>query len=328
MRALLKWFLVLMVFAVLTVMMIFVRPHRSRADLEADYFTEHSNYLDVTIQDLAGDDLELSMHYQDLGEDDDPVVVLIHGAFSSSHTFLPWAETLVEEGYRVILPDLPYFGLTGGFADNVTSYRRSAAVVYELLVSLAITEVDMAGNSLGGAVTWFFASEHPAMVRSITMIDGVYPGPEPEEGEGGRDALRDLMDVPILKSIIPTLTPRFLVRSLLGSAYGNELNLDRETLDRYYDLLRKDGTRQAILSVIQEDEPEWSYEDRLASLTMPVFLLWGELDSWIPVETVDLFQETLAIPEERIVIYPDLGHVPMEEDPATTVADFVDFLQS
>jgi pimeloyl-ACP methyl ester carboxylesterase len=305
-----------------------LRSHRSLEDLEPDYFTEHSAYLDVTIQDLEGDDLDLSMHYQDLGEETDPVVVLIHGAFSSSHTFLPWAETLVNNGYRVILPDLPYFGLSGGFEDNVTSYRRSAAVLWELLESLSITEIDIAGNSLGGAVSWFFASEHPAMVRSITMIDGVYPGPDPEEGEGGRNALRDLMEVPILRSIVPTLTPRFLVRSLLGSAYGNEINLDRDTLDRYYDLLRKDGTRQAILSVVQEAEPEWSYEDRLASLTMPMYIMWGELDSWIPVATVDLFQETLSIPDDHIVIYPELGHVPMEEDPETTVADYLDFLSS
>jgi pimeloyl-ACP methyl ester carboxylesterase len=29
----------------------------------------------------------------------------------------------------------------------------------------------------------------------------------------------------------------------------------------------------------------------------------------------------------RLVIYPDLGHVPMEEDPATTVGDAARFLR-
>lgn len=131
---------------------VFVRFDIPQEKLEAEYFTEHSAYADIVIKDLDDNDIQMTLHYQDLGEEDHPVVVLIHGAFSSSHTFMSWAETLVNEGYRVIMPDLPYFGLSSGFEDHVSSYRRSADVLNQLLVALEIDSVDIAGNSLGGAV--------------------------------------------------------------------------------------------------------------------------------------------------------------------------------
>jgi pimeloyl-ACP methyl ester carboxylesterase len=54
--------------------------------------------------------------------------------------------------------------------------------------------------------------------------------------------------------------------------------------------------------------------------------MWGAKDSWIPVETVDLFQDTMNIPESNIFIYQNLGHVPMEENPSLTVLDYLDII--
>jgi pimeloyl-ACP methyl ester carboxylesterase len=54
--------------------------------------------------------------------------------------------------------------------------------------------------------------------------------------------------------------------------------------------------------------------------------MWGAQDSVIPVSVVPAFEETLA--NTTTVIYDDLGHIPMEEDPARTAADVLVFLQT
>ena len=46
----------------------------------------------------------------------------------------------------------------------------------------------------------------------------------------------------------------------------------------------------------------------------------------IPVSVVPAFEETLA--NTTTVIYDDLGHIPMEEDPVRTAADVLAFLQT
>ena len=322
MRKFLKIFIIFFMSLIILFSIVFVRLNVSQAKLEIQYFTEYSAYLETEVMSLEGEILTVRMHYQDLGEQDNPTVVLIHGAFSSSHTFLPWAEKLVEEGYRVIMPDLPYFGLSDGFEDNVTSFRRSSEAIKYILDDLEITSIDIAGNSLGGAVSWFFASEYETMVKSVTLIDAVYPSSSENQSQRFPDFVRN----DFIAGILSTFTPRFLIKRLLSTAYANPDALNDELISRYYDLLRRSGTRKSIITSVQEAEPEFSYEERLASISVPILLMWGELDSWISVDTVDLFQEKCNIPDTNIIIYDELGHLPMEESPEETVEDFIDFL--
>ncbi len=215
--------------------------------------------------------------------------------------------------------DLPYFGLSSGFVDRVSSFQRSAAALKDLLDSLDVTSVDLAGNSLGGSVSWYFASEYPTMVKSLTLIDALLPG----NGDNGRPDTSFLRENPLLTSIVSTFSPRFLLKSILSTAYGDETRLTEEAVTRYYDLLRKEGTREAILTVVDEEVVGATYLDRIVSLSMPVYVMWGKLDTWIPVSVADAFQELLSLPDDHIIIYEGVGHVPMEEIPQQSVEDFL-----
>ncbi|MFO7968497.1 MAG: alpha/beta hydrolase [Candidatus Izemoplasmatales bacterium] len=306
------------------VSLIFIRPNIAKAKLEEDYFLDSSNYIDVTIKDLNDEDITTTIHYQDLGDTINPVVVLLHGTFSSSHTFKIWADELIKEGYRVIMPDLPYFGLSEGFEDNITSYRRSSEVLKYILDELSINNIHIAGNSLGGAISWYFTSEYQSMVNSLTLIDSVYP----IDSENSDFFLNRIKKYSFFSELTSLYTPKFLLKNILESAYGNPDNITDETITRYYELLRKPGTRQALLKNTQETESIDSYINRIETITIPTFIIWGQIDSWISVETVSLFEESMNIPEDNIYIYNELGHVPMEEDPETTIQDYLTILNS
>jgi pimeloyl-ACP methyl ester carboxylesterase len=253
----------------------------------------------------------------DMGESTNPAILLLHGAFSSSHTFIPWAESLVMAGYRVLLMDLPYFGLSDGFEDNITSFRRSAAVVKALLDHLSIDNIHIGGNSLGGGVSWYFASEYPSLTNSLILIDAVPPNMSTRNTDG-------LLNQPWIAGFVSQLTPRFLLKQILRTAYGDVSKLDDETVDRYYDILRKKGTRQSILTTQFEVE-QTDQVDRLMSITAPTYLMWGKKDTWIPVLSYDVFILALDIDSENRVLLDDIGHLPMEEKP-DTVSYYIDFL--
>ena len=57
----------------------------------------------------------MMVHYRDEGEG--PVLFLIHGTFSSLHTFNSWTRILKSQ-YRIVRLDLPGFALTGPMADG------------------------------------------------------------------------------------------------------------------------------------------------------------------------------------------------------------------
>jgi pimeloyl-ACP methyl ester carboxylesterase len=52
--------------------------------------------------------------------------------------------------------------------------------------------------------------------------------------------------------------------------------------------------------------------------------MWGAQDSLIPVSVAEEFAQRLA--NTQLVIYDDLGHIPMEEDPQRSAADVLAFL--
>ena len=64
---------------------------------------------------------------------------------------------------------------------------------------------------------------------------------------------------------------------------------------------------------------------RLPELRVPTLVMWGAQDTWVPPEHAERFRKD--IPGARLVVYPNLGHLPMEEDPAGTAADALRFLR-
>jgi pimeloyl-ACP methyl ester carboxylesterase len=314
-----KWLkiigIVLFVLVVVFVI-VFYRRDLSETQVKADYLTEYSHLINLEIESLEGKTLEIDIHYMDMGESSNPAILLFHGAFSSSHTFIRWAESLVEAGYRVLLMDLPYFGLSGAFEDDVTSYRRSAAVAFKLLEALSIDAVHIGGNSLGGAVAWFFAGEYPTKTNSLILIDAVPPVMETRNDNA-------FLRHPWVAGIVSQFTPRFLLKQILRSAYGDISKLDDETVDRYYNILRKKDTRKHILTTTQEDI-EYTVE-RLEIITAPTYLMWGAKDTWISEWYSLIFVLALDIDNENTITLSGVGHLPMEEKP-DSVSHYIDFL--
>ncbi|MFU8792870.1 MAG: alpha/beta fold hydrolase [Acholeplasmataceae bacterium] len=316
---------------VILLFVLFYRPDRSIASLEETYFTTQSHYQDIEITSLDDDILSIKIHYQDYGQSLDPVVVLLHGAFASSHTFDPWALMLVDAGYRVITIDLPYHGLSGGFSDHITSLRRSAAVVHELLQTLEIHSFFIGGNSMGGGVSWFYASSYHGVddvfIEGLILIDAV----PPTLSSGGSRFRSPFLTHPLVSPIASKMTPRFLLRTILNGVYGSDSNVSDDTVTRYYELILKEGYRESILKNTTEIIPLTSPTsiERMTIIkdfNIPILVMWGIEDSWIPVDTVSIFEDLLALSDDDIVIYDGLGHVPMEENPTLTFVDLIDFL--
>ncbi len=62
----------------------------------------------------------------------------------------------------------------------------------------------------------------------------------------------------------------------------------------------------------------------IESLEEPTLILWGKEDQWAPLENAERFNE--LIPDSKVVVYEDVGHVPMEEAPERSAGDALKFL--
>ncbi|MER7951343.1 alpha/beta hydrolase [Streptomyces sp. NPDC096079] len=102
-------------------------------------------------------------------------VVFVHGNVSSSafwHTTL----TTLPERYRPLAVDLRGFGGTDPLpVDATRGLRDYADDLAELLTALGVERAHLVGWSMGGGVVLQYLRDHPAAVRSATLISPVSP---------------------------------------------------------------------------------------------------------------------------------------------------------
>lgn len=285
-------------------------PERPVSELAARWAPPPSTFVEV-----AG----LRAHVRDEGPRDDPTpIVMLHGTADSLHTWGGWTETLARER-RVIRLDLPGFGLTGPAPDGDYRVERYVEFVGTLLDALGVSHFVIVGNSFGGWVAWEMALAHPDRVAALVLVDSAgYPLESQSVPIGFRIAR-----VPGLNRLLRSVLPRGVIESSVANTYGDPSRVTDELVDRYYELTLREGNRAALAQRFAAGR--WAADPgRIRDLKLPTLILWGGRDGLIPLHYGEQFRRDIAGSE--LVVFPDLGHVPHEEDPDATLAAVRGFL--
>lgn len=265
------------------------------------------------------------IHYRDEGSRDGIPIVLVHGAMASLHTWEPWVRILGAR-YRVITLDLPGHGLTGPVPDTGVSDPFSEAI-RAVTGELGVSRFVLGGNSMGGGATWRYALAYPEQVLAMILVDASPPpGWQRQMGESQRGAVGfSLLRQSWFRAMARYIDPGLLVEQGLRAAYNDSPVVDESLVNRYRDLILREGTRAAILERSRNLGAPTAEVD-LSVLDEPTLILWGAQDALIPVSVATQF--AAALPASQVIVYEDLGHVPMEEDPDRTAADVLRFLDA
>ncbi|MEM5456569.1 alpha/beta hydrolase [Paraburkholderia phytofirmans] len=259
------------------------------------------------------------VHYVDEGSGE--LIVMIHGFASSLHTWNRVADELRRE-YRVIRLDLPPFGVTGPLRSgsgeietmNLPTYRR---FIDTFLQALGISRATFIGNSLGGLIAWDYAVRHREAVERLVLIDSAgFPMKLP--------IYIALFNSALVRVSSPWLLPEVIVKSAVRNVYGDPRKIDAVTLRRYVEFFHGEDTRTAIGKMVPTLDFKDVDTDVLKTLDVPTLVLWGAKDRWIP--TAHAAEFASRIPGAKSVMYPGLGHIPMEEAPERVMADLRAFL--
>lgn len=284
------------IFILAVLILIFRTPDISPEKLSSKYTNDASRFLGIQ---------GMQLHYRDEGPGEDNLpIVLIHGTSSSLHTWDSLVAALPEK--RCIRLDLPGFGLTGPDPKRDYSIQNTVKIVDELLQYLKIDSCIIAGNSLGGFIAWSYALVYPRAKKMILIDAAGF-----NSGTKGKNLAFQLARIPVVNQLLKIVTPRSIVRKSLEQSYGDPSKVTDELVDRYFELNCRTGNRQALLD--RFNLPFSGDTNHIKDIKIPVLILWGQKDQLIPVSQANKFET--ALPNNQKIIYPELGHVPMEESP-------------
>lgn len=135
-----------------------------------------------------------------------------------------------------------------------------------------------------------------------------------------------LARMPVLSKVMRYVLPRSVVEEGLRKVFVDQSKVTDEMVARYLDLSlhegNRDATRMRFASYAGRDEAEFAA--RLEAIEMPTLIIWGDQDLLIPVAAAHTLKA--HIPHAELVIYENVGHVPMEEVPVESAGAVATFL--
>jgi pimeloyl-ACP methyl ester carboxylesterase len=118
----------------------------------------------------------MRLHYVDWGNEDAPLLLLVHGGRDHARSW-DWVARELRRDFHVIAPDLR------GHGDSTwavgSSYALSDFVldIVQLLEAVDRYPVTIVAHSLGGAVSLQYAGAYPERVKKLVAIEGLGPPP-------------------------------------------------------------------------------------------------------------------------------------------------------
>jgi pimeloyl-ACP methyl ester carboxylesterase len=244
----------------------------------------------------------------------DVTLVLVHGFGGNKDTW-NWVVPAWNDKYHIIVIDMPGHG--DSVSKKTLSYTMTdqAERLHTFLEAKNIKKFYLFGHSMGGAISVHYALNHRENLKALILIDSMGMVQTKSDGvklveKSDKNPLYDVCT----KERLETL----LNYSMYKPPYIPDIVKDA--------LLQQKCARRDLEKVIYED----MYNDVNVSavvkdISVPTLILWGEKDRMTHVDDAAFFHETIK--GSKLVIFKEVGHVPILEVPEQTAEAIEQFIK-
>jgi pimeloyl-ACP methyl ester carboxylesterase len=227
--------------------------------------------------------------------------LLLHGG-AGPQSVAGFGEMLAANRSRVIVPVHPGFGGTAR-PEYLHSMRGLALTYIQLLDELDLTGVTVIGNSIGGWIAAEMAIHASPRISGVVLVDA-----------GGLE----IEDHPAADFF--SLTPDQVTE--MAYYQPEKFRIDVAALPEQAKAALA-GNRAALQAYTAQGMTDPSLLGQLGSVRVPVLVVWGAADRIYPPEHGEAFVK--AIPDARLVVLDEAGHLPQLETPSALLAAVQDF---
>jgi pimeloyl-ACP methyl ester carboxylesterase len=268
-------------------------------------------------QAVVGD---VRLHYVTAGDEDDPLVVLLHGFPEFWYSWRHQIPALADSGFRVVAPDMRGYN-TSEKPPGVANYRMEKLVgdVVGLIEHFDREQAHVVGHDWGGGVAWETAMRRPEAVEKLAALNAPHTGrfrealhSNPEQM--GRSLYVLYFQLPWLPEFTLGVWDCAGVAKMLRETSEPD-TFDEADLRRYREAACRPGALTAMLNYYRAGFREELREQagRLLGgkrpgnvVRAPTLLLWGEQDPALDVELTEGVERW--VPDLRVERLPEATH--------------------
>jgi pimeloyl-ACP methyl ester carboxylesterase len=246
-------------------------------------------------------------------------LVLLHGTPFSSYVWRRIAPVLARR-WTVYVWDMLGYGASEKRDGQDVSLAVQAGLFAELLDHWQLAEPAVVAHDFGGAVSLRTLLLEQRRYRCLALIDVVALAP------WGSPFFRLVREHAHVFEQLPAYIHEAVLAAYIGNASHRPLPDDTlKALTRPW--LGPDGQRAFYRQIAQADQ---RYTDeiqpRYGELDLPVLIVWGRQDGWIPVAKAH--ELSAAIPRAELQILDGAGHLVQEDAPEQLVQQLTPFLDN
>lgn len=246
-----------------------------------------------------------------------PPMVLIHGTPWSSFNLRHLIQQLCKK-YTVYFFDLLGYGQSSK-AEGDVSLGVQNELLSRLLDHWQLNNPVIIGHDFGGAITLRTHLLNDRHFQKIILIDPVAVSP------WGSPFFRHVKAHESAFTGLPNHIHEAVVRSYVQTAAFKPL--DEATLNSTVAPWISEQGKAAFYRQIAQADSKYTDEVQVLypTITTPTLILWGQEDSWIPLERGEKLQA--MIPSSTLRIIDAAGHLVIEEKPDVLLKEIFDFVR-
>jgi pimeloyl-ACP methyl ester carboxylesterase len=248
-----------------------------------------------------------------------PALVLVHGTPSSSYVWRQVGSELAKR-WTVYVYDLLGYGASEKRNGQDVSLGAQTRLLAQLLDHWGLERPAIVGHDFGGAITLRTHLLERRPFRAIALLDPVALGP------WGSPFFRLVRDNVGVFQQMPAAIHQAIVAAYLRGAFHRQMSDEALAphVEPWLGLEGQDAFYRQIAQADQRftDEVEPLYEE----IAVPVLILWGEEDEWIPPETGRRLQS--RIPHAQLQLIPGAGHFLQEDAPDAVASRLARFFST
>lgn len=244
-------------------------------------------------------------------------IVLLHGIYARKEHWVDLARELTKR-FHVIAFDLPGFGDNQSRQPQQYRLKTQANNLDEVLQSLNIESAHIGANSMGAQVVSLLAVDRPEIIKSLAFIGSPLGVTSPIKSE---------MEKALIGGNIPLLVKT-------EADFEQRKNWLFPKTPAIPSPIMKTWMHQELSNSVRNEEiwhavKDFSDTPKLLeiapSLSMPTLIIWCQQDRIFHVSGAKILGQ--ALPDSRVAILEECGHVPMLDKPKEVSEVYLSFLK-